>query len=233
MYLVRLGEGTTAPTPLTITADANAIVGAKTISVTVASGTPSIPKNTVLTFTDGASAAVKVVVTATTTLGTAPTNLPIEAFEGAQGDGIDTQIDATDTAVWDGLHTDIASNSLDFSANEQTNELTAVTHGSATGVRVATPEVTSVQPTIQRQGLFFADGQLYEWLVKNAKTPNANWWAKYVLPDPAGDPAVVYAGLARVSGVGHPTPADNYVQMSYSARFISDAYTISTASDFS
>src|SRR5690606_34729857 len=113
--------------------------------------------------------------------------------------------------------------------NEQTTELTAVTHGSATGVRVAIPEVTSVSPTIQRQGMFFDDGQLIEDLVKNAKTPNANWWGKYVVPDSAGLAKVTYAGLGRVFGVGHPTPADNLITLTYSFRFIRDAYTITVA----
>ena len=227
MYLKRLGTGTTAPATVTATVSAaGASQGATSIPVSALSA--GIPKNTVLAFTatGGGATITKVVVTADASA--SDTSLAVEAFEGASGDGIDAALVSTDKAVWDGLLTDIASNALDFSVNEQTNELTAVTHGSATGVRVAVPEVTSVQPTVTRQGLFFTDSPLYKDIVKNAKTPNANWWAKYVLPDFEGEPAVTYEGLARMFGVGHPTPADNLVQLTYSVRFVNDAYTITT-----
>lgn len=227
MYLKRIGTAIVAPTGVTVTVDAaGALAGATSIPVTSLSA--AVPKNTVLEFTatGGGAVITKVVVTADATA--SAVSLSVEAFEGASGDGIDAALVSTDKAVWDGLYTDIASNSLDFSVNEQTNELTAVTHGSATGVRVGVPEVTSVQPTISRQGLFFADGQLYKDIVKNAKTPNANWWAKYILPAADGTAAVTYEGLVRMFGVGHPTPADNLVQLSYSVRFINDAYSITT-----
>lgn len=224
MSLRQIGTSRVAPATVTVTVDtAGAPKGATSIPVTALSA--DIPKNTVLTFDDAESTKVVVVEDAAS----GATSLSVESFEGADGDGIQNALTSGDAATWDGLFTDIASNSLDFSVNEQTNELTAVTHGSATGVRVSVPEVTSVQPTITRQGLFFADGQLYQDLVKNAKTPNSNWWVKYVVPGPDGSPAVTYEGLARVFGVGHPTPADNLVQLNYSARFISDEYTITTA----
>lgn len=224
MYLKQIGTAVAAPSSVTVTVDvAGALAAATTIPVTALPG--AVPKNTVLTFDD--SNKVKVVVTADASA--SGTSLSVESFEGATGDGISHALTSGDKAIWDGLYTDIASNSLDFSANEQTNELTAVTHGSATGVRVAVPEVTSVQPTISRQGLFFADGQLYKDIVRNAKSPNANWWIKYVLPGHDGTTAVVYEGLARMFGVGHPTPADNLVQLNYSVRFISDDYTITAA----
>ena len=228
MYLLRIGTGVSAPSTVTATVSAaGALQGATSIPVSALPA--AIPKNTVLSFTASGGGAIITKVVVTADAAQSDTSLSVESFEGAAGDGIDAALVNTDEAVWDGLYTDIASNSLDFSANEQTNELTAVTHGSATGVRVAVPEVTSVQPTISRQGLFFADGQLYKDIVRNAKTPNSNWWAKYVLPAHDGTPAVTYEGLARMFGVGHPTPADNFVQLSYSVRFISDAYTITAA----
>lgn len=224
MYLKQIGTAVAAPGTVEVTIGAGgATAGATSLTVTALPG--AVPKNTVLVFND--SNKVKVVVTADATA--SATTLSVESFEGATGDGISDALTSGDKATWDGLYTDIASNSLDFSANEQTNELTAVTHGSATGVRVAVPEVTSVQPTISRQGLFFADGQLYKDIVRNAKSPNANWWVKYVLPGHDGAVAVTYEGLARMFGVGHPTPADNLVQLNYSVRFISDDYTITAA----
>src|SRR5690606_22800761 len=162
MSLRQIGPSRVAPATVTVTVDsAGAPKGATSIPVTALSA--DIPKNTVLTFDDAESTKVVVVEDAAS----GATSLSVESFEGADGDGIQNALTGGDAATWDGLFTDIASNSLDFSVNEQTNELTAVTHGSATGVRVSVPEVTSVQPTITRQGLFFADGQLYQDLVKN------------------------------------------------------------------
>lgn len=227
MHLKNIGVGTTAPATVTATVSASgASQGANSIPVGALPG--AIPKNTVLAFTASGGGAIITKVVVTADANATDTSLAVEAFEGASGDGIDTALVSTDKAVWDGLLTDIASNALDFSVNEQTNELSAVTHGSATGVRVIVPEVTGVQPTISRQGLFFTDSPLYKDIVKNAKTPNANWWVKYVLPGVDGSPAVVYEGLARMFGVGHPTPADNLVQLAYSVRFVNDAYTITT-----
>lgn len=229
MFLRQIGTSEQAPSTVTATVSAaGAAAGVNTIPVTALPG--GIPKNTVLTFSRAAGnpSTMKVVVTVDEQ--TSDTSIAVEAFEGAQGDGIPYSLAQNDAATWDGLYTDIASNALDFAVNEQTTELTAVTHGSATGVRVAIPEVTSVSPTITRQGMFFDDGQLIEDLVKNAKTPNANWWGKYVVPDSGGNAKVTYAGLGRVFGVGHPTPADNLITLSYSFRFIRDAYTITVAS---
>lgn len=228
MYLKMIGTSEVAPTTVTATV-ATAGAAADATSIPVDSLPGAIPKNTVLTFSRaaGSPSAMKVVVTADAA--STDTTLAVEAFEGASGDGIPYSLADDDAATWDGLYTDIGSNALDFSVNEQTTELTAVTHGSATGVRVAIPEVTTVSPTISRQGMFFDDGQLIEDLVKNAKTPNANWWVKYVVPDSSGAPKVTYEGLARVFGVGHPTPADNLITLAYSARFIRDAYTITVA----
>lgn len=225
MYLRRLGTSTSKPSPVTVTVDAaGAPAGALSIPVTALS--EAIPRNTILVFDRAAGNPdqVKVVVTADADVGA--TALAVEAFEGASGDGISASLAQNDVAVWDGLYTDFASNNLDFSANEQTQELTAVTHGGSSGVKVGVPQVTSVQPTIQRQGFLLNGSQLLTDLLQNVKTPNANWWGKYVLPDADGNDLMVYEGLGRVFGVGHPTPADNYIQLNYSFRFIDDAFTV-------
>ncbi len=221
MRLRALGSGATAPTPVVaVVSAAGAAAGVNSIPVDALSAL--IPKNTVLTFDDMNN--VTVVLTDDANMGA--TALLVESFEGAQGDGISHALADDDEASWDGLYTDVASNALDFSANEQTNELSAVTHGGSTGVRVATPEVTSISPTIQRGGFFLNDSPLLTDLMQNVKQPNQNWWGKLVLPDEDGVPLFEYAGLGRVFGVGHPTPADNYIQLSYSFRFIRDAFTV-------
>lgn len=228
MYLKQIGTSESAPSTVTATvSSAGAAADATTIPVSALSA--AIPKNTVLEFSRAAGSPSTVKVVVTEDADASDTSLKVEAFEGASGDGIDAALAENDAATWDGLYTDIASNALDFSVNEQTQELTAVTHGSATSVRVSVPEVTSVQPTIQRQGMFFDDGTLISDLVKNAKTPNANWWGKLIIPDSAGAAKVTYAGLGRVFGVGHPTPADNLITLTYSFRFIRDSYTITVA----
>lgn len=221
MTLRALGSSTSKPSTVTVTVDAaGAAAGVNTIPVTALSA--AIAKNAILTFDDPN----KVTVVVTADADASDTSLAVESFEGAQGDGISDALTSGDKAEWDGLYTDVASNALDFSANEQTNELIAVTHGGATGVRVSVPEVTSIQPTIQRNGLFLNDSPLLTSLLQNVKQPNQNWWGKLILPDEDGVPLFAYEGLGRVFGVGHPTPADNFINLAYSYRFIRDAFTI-------
>ncbi len=225
MTLRALGSGTQAPSTVTATVGAaGAAAGVKSIPVNALAG--GIAKNAVLHFSRAAGNPSIVSVVVTADADASDVTLTVESFEGAQGDGISHALAQNDAATWDGLYTDVASNSLDFSANEQTNELIAVTHGGATGVRVSVPEVTSIQPTIQRQGLLLNDSPLLTSLLQNVKQPNQNWWGRYVLPDADGVPLMAYEGLGRVFGVGHPTPADNFVQLSYSFRFIRDAFTV-------
>lgn len=224
MFLRRLGTLTSPPATVTVTVASAAAADAKQLSVAALTG--PIPKNTVLEFTRAAGNPNKMRVVVTQDADVSDTTVHVEAFEGADGEGIPYTLAMSDAATWDGLFTDFASNSLDFSANEQTNELTAVTHGAATGVRVAVPEVTAVSPTITRQGLFLNDSQLLTDLLQNVKTPNAYWWGKLVLPDQDGVPLFEYAGLGVVSGVSHPTPVDNFIQLNYSFRFVRDAFTV-------
>lgn len=225
IFLRRLGTSESAPSTVTVTVDAaGAALGATTIPVTALPA--AVPKNTVLQFTNAAgdTNVTKVVVTADADA--SDTSISVEAFEGASGDGIDAALTSTDKAVWDGLYTDYASENLNFSAGEQTTELSAVTHGGSTGVRVTIPEVNAVSPSVERSGLMLNDGPLLTDLMQNAKTPNANWWVKYQLPDENGDPLIEYEGLARVRGVNHPTPVNAYIQLTYTAQFIRDAFTI-------
>lgn len=216
-YLVHLGTVTTAPAATTVTVGAaGAAAGVNTIPVTALPG--PIPKNTVLTFTRaaGSPATMQVVVTANA-IATA-VEILVEDFNGADGDGIPYSLASGDAASWDGLYTDIASESLDFQVNAQTQELSPVTHGSATGVSVSLPEITSIAPSVTRQGLFFDDSQVIEDLLTYGDT-NANWWGKLVQPDSTGAPWVTRQGLGVVSGVGTPSPADNLIQLSYTFRF--------------
>lgn len=225
-FLRPLGSSQNAPSTVTVTLTSGATIGAKTLTVASLSG--PIPANTLLRFDRALGDPDVVSVIVTEDAEASETSLSVETFDGAEGDGISHALAISDFATWDGLWTDGASQSLDFSANEQTQELTAVTHGSSTGVKVSLPEVTSVQPQFTRQGLFLNNGPLLTALVKNVKTPNQNWWGKYTVAGADGLPAVEYAGLGRVSGVGHPTPADNITQLAYTFRFVNDAYTITT-----
>lgn len=217
MFLRYLGSATQAPTPTTVTVTGpGAAQGALLIPVTALSA--AIPKNTILNFAraGGPPDVVQVVVTADADSGA--TSIPVEAFDGAPGEGIQASLTAADAAVWDGLYTDIASQSLDFGKNSQTQDLNPVTHGSGTGVTLSLPEVTSIAPAVTRQGLFFAHSPVIEDLLTYGDS-NANWWGKLVIPDENGLPYVTYQGLGVVSGVGHPAPADNIVQLNYTFRF--------------
>ena len=220
MFLKHIGTNTSAPSTVTVTVDAaGASLGATTIPVTALPA--AVPKNTVLQFTNAAgnTNVTKVVVTADADA--SDTSISVEAFEGAAGDGIDAALVSTDKAVWDGLYTDIASNALDFARNEQTQDLNPVTHGSATGVNVSVPEITGIAPAITRQGLFWADGQLIKDILTYGGT-NANFYAKLIVPDKDGGIFAYYAGYGKIQGVGHPSPADNLVQLNYTFRFASD-----------
>lgn len=209
-YLKYIGTASAAPSTVTVTADTGGgVAGSNTIAVTALSA--AIPKNTVLEFSGGA----KVVVTADAAA--SATSLAVEAFEGADGDGIEA-VAQGETATWDGLYTDIASQSLDFQVNAQTQELNPVTHGSSTSVSVSLPEVTSIAPTVTRQGLFFAEGQLVKDILTYGDT-NGNWWGKFIQPDADGAAWVTREGLGVVSNVGTPSPADNLIQLSYTFRF--------------
>ncbi|HEX7000179.1 MAG TPA: hypothetical protein VF164_00630, partial [Trueperaceae bacterium] len=219
MFLKYIGSSTAAPSTVTVTLTDNAAAGATSLTVSALSA--AIPKNTVLTFSRAAGdpATMKVVVTADADV--SDTTISVEDFEGVAGDGIPHSLATGDAATWDGLYTDIASNNLDFARNEQTQDLNPVTHGSATGVSVSIPEITSIAPSIQRQGLFWADGQLIKDILQYGGT-NANFYAKLVIPDEDGNAFVTYAGYGKVMGVGHPSPADNLVQLNYTFRFASD-----------
>lgn len=216
-YLVHLGTVTTAPTATTVTVDvAGAAADANTIPVTALPG--AIPKNTVLTFSRAAGSPATMQVVVTTTAAASATSIAVEDFNGADGDGIPYSLASGDAASWDGLYTDIASESLDFQVNAQTQELNPVTHGSATGVSVSLPEITSIAPSVTRQGLFFDDSQVVQDILTYGDT-NANWWGKLVQPDSTGAPWVTRSGLGVVSGVGTPSPADNLIQLAYTFRF--------------
>lgn len=216
LYLVHLGTTVVAPTPIAVTvAAAGADAGDTSIPVTALPG--AIPKNTVLTFSRaaGSPSTVKVVVTADAAA--AATSISVEDFEGADGDGISHSLASADAASYDGLYTDVGSQTLDFQVNSQTQDLNPVTHGSATGVSVSVPEVTTIAPTITRNGIFAATD-----IVKDLLTygdTNANWWVKFTQPDEDGNVWITRAGLAVISGVSTPTPADNLIQLNYTVRF--------------
>lgn len=217
LYLVHLGTVAVAPTPFNVVvATGGAAAGVNTIPVDALDA--EVPKNTVLTFSRaaGSPATMKVVVTATAAA--AATSILVENFEGSDGDGIPYSLAAADAASFDGLYTDVGSQALDFQVNAQTQELNPVTHGSSTGVSVSLPEVTSIAPTITRNGIFAAHAKVVEDLLTYGDT-NANWWVKFTQPDADGVEYVTRAGLAVISGVGTPSPADNIIQLNYTARF--------------
>jgi len=216
-FLSHLGTGTTAPATVTATvATAGASAGATSIPVDALSA--EIPKNTVLTFSRAAGSPATMKVVVTTTAASGAVSLAVENFEGSDGDGIPFSLADDDAATWDGLYTDVASQSLDFQVNAQTQELNPVTHGSATGVSVSLPEITSIAPSVTRQGIFWADGQLVKDIIQYGDT-NANWWGKLIIPNAAGQPFAVRTGLGVISGVGTPAPADNVIQLAYTFRF--------------
>lgn len=213
-YLAYLGTGVQKPDPAVVeVSSAGAAQG--DLEIPVSALPVAIPKNTILEF-ETAAGPVSVVVTEDATAGA--TTLAVEAFDGADGDGIPAALTDGDEAVYDGLYTDIASQSLDFQRGATRQELNPVTHGSSTGVTMAQSEVTSIAPNIPRQGLFIPRSQIIEDIIRYGDT-NANWWGRGVWPDEFGRPYIVHEGMGKVTDVSTPAPADDLIQLNYTFRF--------------
>lgn len=215
LFLALLGSGvSTAPSDVTITVDtAGATAGDTTIPITDP-GT-DIPKNTILTFDD--SNTTKVVVTSDFSSGSSG-DLDVEDYFGAEGDGIANDLSAADAATWDQLYTVVATEALPFTNNPQTQELSAVTHGSGSGVSIQDPSVQSKAPQIAVSGLFIAEGQLVQDIIQYADS-NRDWWARHTTPDADGAVWKQREGLARVSDLNEEHPSDGLVRLSYNVRF--------------
>lgn len=225
LYLLHLGQLVDPPVPETIEVGvAGAAAGA--LAIPVVATASAIPRNTILTFTEPAVVGppavdayqVQVVVTEDAPPGA--TSLAVEAFHGADGDGISAPLTSAAEAVWDGLLTDVASQNLDFQKGATRQDFNSVTHGSGTGVTISQSEVSAIAPNIPRTGLFLPRSPLLEDILLYGDT-NANWWARGVWPDERGRPYIVHEGLARITDVGTPAPADNLIQLNYTVRFSS------------
>jgi len=222
LYLALLTAGaSTAPTSVTVTVDtAGASAGANAIPITDP-GT-DIPKNTILVFDDAAS--TKVAVTADFASGSAG-NLAVEAYDGADGDGIENALASGDAAAWDQLYTVVGTEDAPYSNNAQTQDLQAVVYGASSAINVSTPQVQSTAPQIARSGLFLAEGQLVQDLIQYADT-NRNWWAKHVTPDSDGAAWLQREGVCRVTDLQQPAPANDLIRLSFNIRFVSAVPTI-------
>lgn len=218
LYLALLAPGVnTAPAAVTVTvATAGAEAGATEIPVEPLS--VAIPKNTVLAFTRAAGSPATLMVVVTADAAEAAATISAEPYEGAEGDGLPYALAAADTASWDQLLTATGTENAPYTNNPQTQELSAITYGSGSGVSVQDPSTTSVAPQIARSGLFIAEGQLVKDIIRYADG-NRNWWAKHVSPDADGAPWLVRKGLARLSGLSQEGPADGLQRLSYTIRF--------------
>jgi hypothetical protein len=225
LYLALLAEGASAaPSTVTATVAAGgATAGATSISVDALSA--AIPKNTVLVFSRAAGSPDTVTVVTTAEAASAATSIPVESFDGSDGDGIAYDLAAADEATWDGLYTAVGTENSPYSNNPQTQDLNAVTYGGSGDITVSTPSVQSLSPSISRTGLWTAEGQLIQDLMTYGDT-NRNWWAKQVLPDADGAPWAQRAGLARVSNMQHDPPADGLIRISYDIRFVGSKPTL-------
>jgi hypothetical protein len=225
LYLALLAEGASAA-PSTVTATvATGAAAAGDTSIPVDALTAAIPKNTVLVFSRAAGSPDTVTVVTTAEAASAATSIPVESFDGSDGDGIAYDLAAADAATWDGLYTAIGTENSPYSNNAQTNDLTAVVYGGSGDISVSKPSVQSMAPTISRAGLWLAEGQLVQDIMQYADT-NRNWWAKQVLPDADGAPWAQRAGLARVSNMQHDPPADGLIRISYDIRFVGSKPTL-------
>ncbi len=229
LYLALLAAGVSAePSDVTVTVDTGgAAAGANAIPI--ADPGTAIPKNTVLTFTRaaGSPATEIVVVTADFTAGSAG-DLAVEMYEGEEGAGLDYALAAADAAAWDQLYTVVGTEDSPYNLNPQTQDLNPSVYGSTSGISVSTPIVQSVAPSIDRSGLFLAEGQLVQDIMQFGDT-NRNWWCKQVIPDADGNAYATREGLARVTNVTEPKPAGDLIRLNYSIRFVNAKPTLTFA----
>lgn len=218
LYLALLGVGVSTPPSVE-----NIVVGtggaaAGDNAIPVEALPVAIPKNTILTFSRAAGDPATVTVVVTADAAAAATSLSVEAFEGEEGAGLPAALAAADSASYDGLFTVAGTENSPYTNNPQTQDLNAVVYGSASGVSVSNPEVTSVSPQMARTGLFLSSGQLVKDIIQYADT-NRLWYARQVTPDDTGAPFMERTGLCKVSDLNEDKPADNLLRLSYTIRF--------------
>lgn len=214
LKLLPVGSSEKPATVVVTVGAGGAAIGATQILITNP-GT-LIPVNTILVF-EPTGVNQKVVVTEDFPAG-AGGNLKIEMYEGVEGAGLEAALAAGDTADWDGLYTDSATENIPFSNNPSTQDLQAATHGSSSSVSVANPKVTSVAPRIARAGLFAADEQLTKDILMYADK-NRKFWCKHILPDAEGQTWVIRQGPCTITGLQNDAPADGLVRMSFDINF--------------
>jgi len=219
LFMALLAPGTTtAPAPLAITVAAGgATAGATSIPVTALGA--AVPRNTILTFSRAAGnpASLTVVVAADAAL--SATSLPVEMFEGEEGAPLTHSLAAADAASWDRLFTVTGTENSPYTSNPQTQELTSVSYGAATGIGVSIPETTRIAPQIARAGLFLAEGTLIRDILLHADT-NREWWVKHVTPNAVGGTWATREGRARITDLSQDKPADNLIRLTYNIRFV-------------
>lgn len=221
-FLRYIGQSIQKPTPVSIVVSGGgAVEGA--LSIPVNSLPIAVPRNSLLEF-ETSGGVVQCVVTAHALQGA--TSIAVESFHGAHGVGISGALAGSDTALWDTLYPDVGSESLDLQLNAQTEDLSAVTHGSSTSITVTQRRVSSIAPTAPRSGIFWDEpsGGTYvaPQVVKDImrySEGRGNFWGKYVIPNRAGERMIVQEAWGQISGVGTPSPANGRQELSYTFNF--------------
>jgi hypothetical protein len=205
------------PTAVTIeVAVGGAAIGATTLPVTALP--VDVPANTVLVFNKGTVDETTIVVTADAN--ETDTSLSVDNYEGEEGQGLTTALTAGDEASWDTLLTFAGVEDTTTSANEQTNELSATTYGSGSGVRVSLPEVIAYSPTINVSGLFTDDNPLLKDLLRFGRGSNARWAVRKEIPKEDGLLWYLERARAMVLNVSEPVPAGDFARLSFDIRYV-------------
>lgn len=209
-----IGAKAVAPTPVTLTVKAAAAAAALTVSVSVAAGSATLQENQILVFNAGDPDEVQCVVTATTTVTTSNTSVPVDIVEGETGAGLPGPLAENDTAVWDGMYRVLGTEQSDYTLSENTQQLQSVTYDSAVAMSWDESEDTSKSWTVQRRGRYKPHDYAFIQ-IRLAAHEGREIWMKQIAPDEDGAPVHSKSGRTKIRGYTESNPASGIYDVSW------------------
>lgn len=207
LFLRALEPGqSTAPPTVTIELAAAAAVGSTTL--TVESLPAAVPANTILDFGGGA------VVVVTQDASAGATTLNVEAYEGAEGDGIPVALSTGATATWDSLYTVAGVTTGTRQDNPQTQEFGSAVWGAGTGVTIRRADIASVAPQVSVQAEFSPNSRATQDIDQYANT-NRLFWVKLITPGEDGVDWKREEGPAKLMNYQRTQPAGDVISVQF------------------
>ena len=181
------------PAPVTITVATAAEEGDTTLAVEALP--TEIKKGTVLYF----GTATPVAVLVTEDAAEAATSLTVNRLRGDVDAGIPADIDALETAQWDGMYRVAGTETADITLSEGVTSYTSNTYDSAYNVVFDEKSVDTASWQISRAGRAKLSDFGY-FCCFRAATAQLPVWVKLIRPGEDNKPAVTYQGAAWVTG---------------------------------